>query len=514
MNWDPNDPFGQVRGPRKLLLYIRAYALALWRTGWPCAYKLGLIAVLYVRLCFRRLGAFSRPLRRFLKPALAVLAVCLALCAAYQTGLGAQPARALAPAGERTAPEQPSEPENPVLTLFFDDRWAVPPGSEVQTLGDNIPAHPGDGAVLSLHKGVLTAVGTGETVITLDGSPLTVRVEPAPISLLLLLGQSNMEGNEGDRARSVACPEGQVYSTYGPSSVKLAGLVGGDRRIPLLSADTAEDLVPAALTGERSAVSRLGSRLRYPVDALIAGGGGKGGPDSGIAYAWHQQTGEKVWVVNAANSGSDIASWQPGEDNFREAVALCAAAQATLRGEVAAGHYTVAHMGYFWLQGCADKDLPAAAYKAAFLRMHRGLQEALDGDLAALEFAAILMVQAADGADSFTTWRELTMNGPRQAQYELGASLSADCCDIFVASTVMEGWVYDENGRNDGVRAYFEEKYGQYLTYPLQNRTKSWAIPETPEDVKDTIHYNQVGYNEIGLDAAENMARVLRLLGE
>ena len=33
------------------------------------------------------------------------------------------------------------------------------------------------------------------------------------------------------------------------------------------------------------------------------------GPDSGFAYEWVKQTGEKVWVVNAAHGGSAISSW-------------------------------------------------------------------------------------------------------------------------------------------------------------------------------------------------------------
>ncbi|MEA5038429.1 MAG: sialate O-acetylesterase [Clostridiaceae bacterium] len=514
-----NNLFGSVRGMRRAVIFIRAFAVALWRTAYADLPRWGLWLWLLLRLFLRRAGGFFGGLvkKSLTRRILAGLVLMVLLWGAYTAGLHAPQAFAPPAAADDSTPAMaqtlPStEPEVKTLTLYFDDRWSLPEGEALFSLGKNIPDDAGDRAILQPAGGVLIATGIGTTTITLSSGDLRVTVKPAPISLLLLIGQSNMEGNESDPADSVAGPPGQVYSSYGPSSVKLAGIVGGNEEIPVLTIGSTDSLTAAALTGERSRMSRAGTALVYPITALTSGGGGKGGPDSGIAWGWNQATGEKVWTVNAAHSGSSIMTWLPGAENFRSAVSLFRAAERTLSEEVASGHYTVSHLGYFWLQGCSDNQMSAEEYKTNFLSMHTALKSALRCDLGEVEFAAILMVQAADGTENFTTWRELAMDGPRSAQYEMGAALSGDFSDVYVVSTIMESWVYDESEENTGVSAYFSRKYGDFITYPVQCGRTNWPIPQTPEDVKDSIHYNQVGYNEIGLDAAENMTGILNLL--
>ena len=514
MRSDLGSYFEPARGLRRLCLFVRVLAVALWRTVRFDAPKYILLLKLTLLLTLRRLREFGMAKRQLLRPAVFAMVGILMLCGAYALGVRVQ-AKPEAVAAVNTLPGSSAQIADSgihELTLRFDDRWTVSQGTEVLSLGVNMPDNPIDGAILRLDGGVIAVVGTGTTTVTFSSGEIRVTVLPAPISLLLLIGQSNMEGNEGDPACSIACPSGQAYSSYGPSSPKLAKVIGNDRDIPLLTQDSADLLVPFALSGERSRLSRAGTVLLYPLNALTTDGGGKAGPDSGIAWGWIAATGEKVWIVNAAHSGSSILTWLPGAENFREAKAMYQAAEKTLAEEVASGHYTVSHMGYFWLQGCADNAMSSSEYKECFLAMHRGLKAALRCELGELEFSGILMVQAADGTDSFTTWRELAMNGPRTAQYEMGADFSGDCSDVFVVSTIMENWVYDDRGVNTGVFDYFSKKYGDYITYPIQDGRINWPIPKIPEDVKDSIHYNQVGYNEIGIDAAENMARILKLL--
>lgn len=516
MRNDLGSYFEPARGLRRLWLIIRVLAVALWRTVRSDAPKYIVLLRLTLLLALRRLRQFGIAKRHLLKAAAFSLAGILLLCGAYALGVSAQSKPEAAAAITILPGGIPQNADSDIqgLTLRFDDRWIVSPGTDVLSLGDNKPENPIDDEILRLDDGIITAVGTGTTNVTLSDKKIRVTVIPAPISLLLLIGQSNMEGNEGDPACSIACPPGEVYSSYGPSSVKLAKVIGGNSSIPLLTKDSSALLVPLSLSGTESRIGRAGTALLYPLNALTAGGGGKAGPDSGIAWGWIAAMGEKIWTVNAAHSGSSILTWLPGAENFCEAEAMYRAAEETLSKEIAAGHYTLSHMGYFWLQGCADNGMSSSEYKECFLAMHRGLKAALRCELGPIEFAGILMVQAADGTENFTTWRELAMNGPRTAQYEMGADFSGDCSDIFVVSTIMENWVYDDKGENTGVFDYFSNKYGEYITYPVQDGRTNWPIPKMPEDVKDSIHYNQVGYNEIGIDAAENMARILTLLSK
>ena len=66
--------------------------------------------------------------------------------------------------------------------------------------------------------------------------------------------------------------------------------------------------------------------------------------------------------------------------NFKEAVLLFGACQETLRKEIAAGHFTLSHMGYFWCQGCSDYNWTAEKYVTNYLAMHNGLKSSLAFD--------------------------------------------------------------------------------------------------------------------------------------
>ena len=214
-----------------------------------------------------------------------------------------------------------------------------------------------DDAVLTLDGDTLIATGIGTAHVRIDGQLYEITVTAAPISLLLIIGQSNAEGMEGVASQSIICPDGQVYSTY----AKANGLTGDAG----LTVENAGNYVPSALTGIYSAINVNGTDTKlsgYPVNSLTEEGDGKYGMDSGLAYEWGKQTGEKVWVVNAAHGASSITSWQKDKNNFNEAVALFGACQKVLQAEIAAGHYTFSHMGYYWNQGCADETRTADWY--------------------------------------------------------------------------------------------------------------------------------------------------------
>ena len=167
--------------------------------------------------------------------------------------------------------------------------------------------------------------------------------------------------------------------------------------------------------------------------------------DSGIAYEWVRQTGEKVWTVNVGYGGSSITQWQKGGIHYEACLELFAACLETLHKEIAAGHFTLSHMAYFWCQGCADENQTAAWYADQYLQMHETLQEdmAFDEDVT-FEFAGIIPIRSGhDFVNSYRagvykdtttvpyhqSFKDLQFNGPRVAQYWMGNNpeLSSRC---------------------------------------------------------------------------------------
>ena len=158
-----------------------------------------------------------------------------------------------------------------------------------------------DAAVVTMEGENLVATGIGTAKVRIDGEIYEITVTAAPISLLLLIGQSNMEGNEGEAKQSIVCQDGMVYATY------------GDRYDMVL--ENATHYAPSALTGEYRTINTVGGTdglSDYPVYMLTDEGNGRKGPDSGFAYEWVKQTGEKVWIVNASHGGTSLDVWQPG----------------------------------------------------------------------------------------------------------------------------------------------------------------------------------------------------------
>ena len=282
-----------------------------------------------------------------------------------------------------------------------------------------------DTAVVTLNGSTLVAAGIGTAMVSIDGETYEITVTAVPISLLLLIGQSNMQGIDGNASESIVCPTGQVYATYADRYKK--------------AVEDVTKFAPSALTGEYSTKNVTGDRAcleNYPVNMLTAAGNGREGMDSGIAYEWVRQTGEKVWTVNVGYGGSSITQWQKGGIHYEACLELFAACQETLRKEIAAGHFTLSHMAYFWCQGCADENQTAVWYVDQYLQMHETLQEdmAFDEDVT-FEFAGIIPIRSGhDFVNSYRagvykdtttvpyhqSFKDLQFNGPRVAQYWMG----------------------------------------------------------------------------------------------
>ena len=103
----------------------------------------------------------------------------------------------------------------------------------------------------------------------------------------------------------------------------------------------------------------------------------------------------------------------------------------------------------------------------------------------------------------YQSFKDLRFNGPRVAQYWMGNN--PELTDIWNVCTIQEGWATLPDGTN-GVAAYFRSAYQDGIVdYTTQvKQSAGWYKPTTPAAVHDNIHYNQIGYNEIGREAARN----------
>ncbi len=469
---------------------------------------------------------------------LMLLCVAMLLCSCDKAGVGTDDTTEGTTAAPAPAPAPVVPAPEDELVLRYDDRYTFDAEIDsIETLAvisKSATTGEADTAVLTLAEGTankVIATGTGTSCVTFkDGTELLVTVEPAPISLIYLFGQSNAEGmitsNADDcalaRSQSVLLQEGQVYSTYAPNlvarkvgegSVNDGANLGGVPFDKALLVDTANSFVAKSLTSTQNI---MGENLIYPLNNLTRADGGKSGLDSSLAYQWNKETGDKVWVINVAHSGSEVDSWNPDSEkykvnnNFWEAAGVVKGCLAVLKNEINAGHYTYSRSGYFWVQGCAEeiskKNMTAKEYSDAFMKMHNGFTAELatdldgDGENETLDFGAIIEVL---NPISSTTALDLRLSGPRAAQYYMGTTTDEAYKNVYLASNLGDLFVSDPSA----VEKYFAEKYPDgKINFPTR---VYYPLPTTIAEVHPDIHYRQPGYNALGMDAVSNLLKQL-----
>ena len=395
------------------------------------------------------------------------------------------------------------------LALYYDDRFAV--GDYRVSLGGQdctskkVGSDTLDDAVVTEVGNQLIATGCGTCVATFSKDSVdyavTITVKPAPISLIMITGHSLGAGEKGNAAESVVCEDGQAYSTYAKA---------GD-----LTVDNASSFVPAALGYGDSKTAVEG------INAFTSAGSGVQGEDSAFAYYWNQLTGEKIWVLNAARSGTCLQNyWLPsltddGHNNFWRAVALFKAAETVLSHEIEAGHYELRHMGIINHSAAnGDEGLAIDDYTEKYLSMWNdfksNLQMTINGVDRTVDFLGI--------TPFWQSVNTTALNNAKIVNYYMGTS--AAYSDIYITTDIGRQW-----GSDAGVQAYFKGKYPSgtvdYTTHSgsiqLPTRRGSGAPQESADKQDygtDTVfgdisHYRQVGYNEIGKDMAHNLVSSL-----
>lgn len=357
---------------------------------------------------------------------------------------------------------------------------------------------------------ILLSSESGNATRSVDAVQVDLVVRPAPLTILFLAGQSNMEGygsypGSGKKdgryyqhpEQSIVCPEGEVYSTYAPGDTAYssgrANSIGGNVKFASsCSVGKAKHFVAESLTSDKSVSGR---DLVYPLNQLTAKGTGKNGPDSGLAYEWNRLTGEKVWTVNSARGGSSIKLWVPGKGCYDRAKAVFGYALQVYNAEIEAGHYTQAHKLCFWLQGESDAGaMKTSEYLSKFKLMRKNLK-AVTG----FERMGLISVRGLNSGASASSYRssdDVVMSNPRIIQTYMTNTKSFT--DVCIVSDVNERWV-----TNNGVKTYFQKAYGSALSYKTHGKTP--ALPTKVSQVHNDIHYMQVGHNENGLTAARGM---------
>ncbi len=395
------------------------------------------------------------------------------------------------------------------------------PNSEDQSQTDSDEGVTDDGS--SVDGSTQSGTADDETPAPedmVDVYKLTVTVKAAPLTLMFLAGQSNMEGSCSSSTgyelnASIACTDGTVYSTYMPSTdtrgKNITGLsikkgdagdapnfVAGSLQGAATSSEISEDSDYSIGGTLADPLNMNDGTLTYALNSLTASGKGKAGPDSGLAYEWNKKTGDKVWVINTAVGSSPISDWVSGGTDLTRSAAVWTQVLKTYKAETDAGHYTNGSVSgnklVFWLQGeTSDAQGSADKYESSFNSMYNAMCKELGSNVP----FGIIMVRAGYAQYSYATEKDIYMSGPRIAQYFLGSSNSS-YGNVFVVSNVNEQWV-----TNSGVSSYFKSAYSGGLSYPMQSASKS--LPTTISEVHSDIHYSQVGHNENGITAADGM---------
>lgn len=426
---------------------------------------------------------------------LIAIMLCAALFAAGCTGQNAPGTTVAGTQGTTEPVEQFTEPtaapvedqlpmiDGSSLRMYYDDRMDISQlggnaASEVEVSEQNISSTAVDGsgvdpAVVILEDGKLIAVGIGTAVVTVDGKAYNLTVEAAPISLVIITGHSIGAGQCGNGAQSVLCADGTAYSTHYASFVP--------------------DMAQGVGLGYTAKNRPEG------IDAFTAAGSGTIGEGAAIAKGWHDLTGEKIWVINAAKGGSCLNEWVRYSDNYAKAYNLFRYAQTVLASEIQAGHYRLKDMAMIY-HSAANFGYKGVTYtheagQKWYDSMWNGFKEDLamdmDGDGAEETVQAIGFVPI---------WGE---SSRKFFEFDKGANMfmaSSDAYpDMFMASTVIRQWLAPNGLQQFPAIEY--ETHGETVEVP--NAISAMFA-------QDGVHHQQVVYNAFGLDIAKNLFAHLR----
>ncbi len=345
-----------------------------------------------------------------------------------------------------------------------------------------------------------TNVGEGVLYINRDGAEvlLRVRVEPAPLHVLLILGEAVAAG-DAEPMQTPRAADGLVYYTS-PGATRPSGLA----ELQNVSA-----YFPISLTSPR--MSAAGTPLPVPLDELTTSGSARyAGLAAPIAYQYAEMTGERVWSINLAEPGASITDYCPNEVDpaaspalYRGAKKLWDRAERLLRTELERGHYRLEDFGFFYAGGEGDAAMSEEAYYTAFSAMKRALDRdfCMDpgktGSTRSLAFGGVILPRA-----GYTTGPAMTEeNGVRRALRRIDAEESPLLGNVHLLATVVDLWDTDEH-----IALYFSRyDYRNFTFYYGYTPPKTTATLFGPSG-----HYTAAAANELGYVAVCEMLSPLQ----
>ncbi len=396
-----------------------------------------------------------------------------------------------------------------IVHIAFQDTYAFDKDVEsvlnIEVTSYKTGTNEKDEAILTVKDGKVYASGCGLAEVTLSGGEKAyVMVHAAPLNLLFLTGQSNGSGDPPSKG-TYADNEYQDYFIKSPETMAYYTWTGQG-----LSVETAKDYVPTNLVWETCNTIKNGCSPRVLTQHGLKGGFANFSVCAGLAYEWIEQTGERVWIVNASHGGQPIHCFKPSEDgqvvdnDYYQAITVFNLALNTLYKEVDAGHFTLNHMAYYWFQGEGDRTNTYDYYYKAFAEMHEAIQKDVvynhGGVEKKLEYCGYFTTRA-----SANTVDELHLSGPRLAQYTAANQLTGPYANVFLATKATESWIISDKNVED----YFLEVYGSEENFKA---IFGYDMPKTLNTVHPEIHYRIFGQNEMGMDAARNTLKFLNYL--
>ena len=335
------------------------------------------------------------------------------------------------------------------LALQYDDYY---------TFDDAATVTSDNGDIIAVDGTTIHAVGVSDTpvTVTVDETAYSVTVSKAKLNIVVVMGQSN------------------------------SGLWYGDSQVPVEKGTT-------YYWGQRNV------NTTAPVDYTDASSG-RGFHKALLAELYAQSVEynnpEKnvlVWAEGYTSyNGNALSSWVSSVDNTSgtdNTVKMVNACRNYYQAQ--SDKYELGDTVVYWLQGESDQSNDGKSYYDRFAAMWNRLKTDAGAD-----YLAFLRVRKNNVG---TNAQNIDYTGAVSAQYQL----ANDFNDIFMATTLTEGWV----GAKD---KEFTIDVSDYNT--LKKLYNSNSITATMNELygyTHSCHYETKGYEVIGADAAFNMYNAL-----
>ncbi|MBO4896806.1 MAG: polysaccharide deacetylase family protein [Clostridia bacterium] len=330
--------------------------------------------------------------------------------------------------------------------------------AEVTIPFSGVAAAEGDKLVLTVYTSAITLFE--KKIDYIDGSKI--------VDVLLVMGQSNAEGQGGNSEQSEIPEDGTVYRKNMNEKAK-----------------------------------------------------GNNGWDNSLGKKWHEETGHTVLIVKAtwgatgfppkpnfytgevSTTGSaEWGYWNPDntadpDGKPRNCYAKAKQRYAEAIASIDTTKYTIGDCIMFWNQGENENlSYTAADYEAAFMEMYNSVKAEFGSADSKITACGILPIRS--NQTKSKSGENLLLTGPRIAQYNMAKKYD----DIALVMDCTEYWYKDE-----GVKNWFEAKYAG-ITYPLNGGIK----PSKWRDIiqSDDVHYLQPALNEMGQEAAKYMLAYIK----